>query len=200
MHEYVSSNSHRKDVIVILTVISLLINCALTPLCNLILEKLYENLELVLYPFIILLSVSFSLVFSFLYFLFNNFIWKIIPGIKKQNINGSYVCEGVSSYKGASWQGTVKINQTWSKIFITLQTQTSSSNSYMANIAVNENGSIQLNYCYMNKPNGIDKALKKHEGTAEIIFYGKDVSGKYYNYPLDRPRYGTLILHKQEKK
>ena len=198
-HEYISNISQRKLVITVITIISLLLNCVLAPAVNAVLDELSENLAPYLYPFIILLGAGFSLFFCGLYLLFDRVLWQIIPGMKAQNLSGVYDCKGVSSCSHKLWEGTVKIKQTWSKIYISLQTVSSTSKSFMANVHVDDNGTVILYYCYRNDPNGSIEGLKKHEGTAEIIFDGDSISGKYYNYPLDRQNYGTLTLKRKEK-
>ena len=198
-HDYTSNKIQRKTVITVITIISLLLNCMLAPAVNAMLDKLSDNIAPYLYPFIILLGVGFSLFFGILYILFDRVFWKLIPGMKVQNLNGVYECNGVSNGSNKLWKGTIKIKQTWSKIYISLQTVSSTSKSFMANIDVDDNGMVRLYYCYRNDPNGTVEELKKHEGTAEIIFDGDSINGKYFNYPLDRQNYGTLILEKLEK-
>ena len=199
MHEYISNKSHRKTVIAIIAIISLLLNSLLAPAVDFLINKLSQNLHPYLYPFIILLGVGFSLIFGILFFLFDRLIWKIIPGIKMKNLNGVYQCVGVSSYEQKQWSGDLLIKQTWSKILIKLSTESSESISFMANISVEDDGEVILNYCYNNCPNCSNEDLKKHEGTADIRFTGKSIKGKYYNYPNDRPRHGELTLIKGRK-
>ena len=198
-HEYTSNKSQRKAVMTVITIISLLLNCVLAPVVNAVLDKLSQNFAPYLYPFIILLGVGFSLIFGGLYILFDRVLWKLIPCIKAQNLDGVYECNGISRGPNKLWEGTIKIKQTWSKIYISLQTVSSTSKSFMANVHVDDNGTVILHYCYRNDPNGSIEELKKHEGTAEITFDGNTISGKYYNYPLDRQNFGTLTLNKQEK-
>lgn len=199
MHEYISNKSHRKTVISIIAIISLLLNSLLAPAVDSFINKLSQNLHPYLYPFIILLGVGFSLIFGILFFLFDRFIWKLIPGIKKQNLNGIYRCVGVSSYEQKQWSGDLLIKQTWSKILIKIRTKSSDSMSFMASVTVADDGEVILNYSYNNCPNGSNEKLKKHEGTAEIRFGKKSIKGKYYNYPNDRPRHGQLTLIKEGK-
>ena len=106
-----------------------------------------------------------------------------------KNLNGVYQCVGVSSYEQKQWSGDLLIKQTWSKILIKLSTESSESISFMANISVEDDGEVILNYCYNNCPNCSNEDLKKHEGTADIR----------YNYPNDRPRHGELTLIKGRK-
>ena len=199
-HDYTSNKSQRKTVITIITIISLLLNCMLAPAVNAMLDVLSDNITPYLYPFIILLGVGFSVFFGILYIFFDRVLWKLIPGMKVQNLNGVYECKGISSHVSKSWEGIFKIKQTWSKIYISLQTDSSTSKSFMANINVDDNGTVILYYCYRNDPNGTVEGLKKHEGTSEIIFDGNSISGKYYNYPLDRQNHGTLSLTREDKK
>lgn len=200
MHKYTSNKSHRKEVIVVTTILSLISNFALTPLCDFLLTKLKENLEPIFIPFILLIGFGFSTIFGIFYLVFDKWLWQIIPGIKSQKISGTYICEGHSNYKIPEWKGVITVQQTWSKILISLKTDNSYSRSYMANIDVLDDGKIVLYYCYRNDPNGKIKALHKHEGTSAITFDGTSINGKYYNYPNDRQRYGTFVLNKQEKK
>lgn len=198
MHEYISNKSHRKAVIAIIALISLLLNILFAHTVNFLINLL-SNIHPYLYPFIILLGVGFSSIFGILFFLFDRFLWKLIPGIKRQNLNGSYRCVGISSYEQKEWESTVEIKQTWSKILIRLLTESSNSKSFMASINVEDDGEIVLNYGYGNSPNGSNEDLKKHEGTAEIRFKRQSIKGKYYNYPNDRPSYGQFTLVKKGK-
>lgn len=196
MHEYSSNKIYRKIVITIITVISLGINAAIAPLSNKLIDLMAKYLYAEFYPFILLFGIGFSSIFALLYYVFNILLWKIIPVIKQQNISGEYRCEGASSYNNSIWKGTVTIKQTWSRILIRLTAETSSSKSYMANIICCDDGVLELNYCYNNTPNGKIEELHKHEGTANLIFNGDEIGGKYYNYPNDRPRHGTMKLVK----
>lgn len=200
MHKYTSNKSHRKKVIVVITILSLISDFVLTPLCDFLLTKLKENLDPIFIPFILIIGFGFSLIFGIFYLIFDNLLWQIIPGINSQKISGTYLCDGYSNYKISEWTGVVTIKQTWSKILISLKTENSYSQSYMANIEVLDDGNIVLYYCYRNDPNGKLKILHKHEGTSAIIFDATSIKGKYYNYPNDRQRYGTFVLNKQEKK
>ena len=196
MHEYTSNKSHRKIIIIIITILSLIINLVLTPLCNLIVASISDKIGSPFTVFILLIGVGFSSIFGILYLLFDRCLWKIVPGIKSQKISGIYSCDGKSNYKIPEWKGTITIKQTWSKILISLKTDNSYSQSYVASIEVLDDGNIILYYCYRNNPNGNSKGLNKHEGTADINFDGVKIQGKYYNYPKDRHRYGTFVLTK----
>ncbi|MCH5159313.1 MAG: hypothetical protein J1F66_00500 [Clostridiales bacterium] len=177
----------------------MILNLVLTPLCDFIVRRLSDNLGSPFITFILIIGFGFSSIFAALYFIFDRWLWQIIPGIKSKKISGQYLCDGKSNFKTSDWKGTVTIKQTWSKILISLKTDNSYSQSYMAHIDVSDDGSIYLYYCYMNAPNGNLKALHKHDGTASITFDNNSINGKYYNYPVDRPRYGTIKLIKQEK-
>ena len=203
MHRYVSNKSYFIKVLIALTVLTLLVNCLLVPLFSKLVEELQKILEPSMYPFLVCLSVGFSSFFAIFYALFDNFVWKILPVFNKQKINGVYHCEGKSYHEDGTshdWDGIITIKQTWSKILVTLKTESSFSQSYMANIDVLDSGIIKLYYFYRNEPKDDKHDLKKHEGTAIITFNDASVCGSYYNNPSERHKYGSLNLNKLEKK
>ncbi|MCM1546204.1 MAG: hypothetical protein NC033_04120 [Clostridiales bacterium] len=205
MHEYSSNKSYRKTVIITITVISLAVNALIAPYCNVLIDLLLKYGGEKLYPLIVLFGVGFSAVFGALYALFDNVLWKILPVFKRQNISGEYICTGKSSYQGFIWKADIIIKQTWSRILVSLKTETSSSKSFMAKITVGDDGIVNLHYCFNNIPNGMQKGLRKHEGTARLNFEpeskdkGEVITGIYFNYPEDRPKHGTMRLEKKQK-
>lgn len=197
MHKYTSNKSHRKLIITIITIVSLIVNLALTPLCDFIVTKLSTYLGTSYIAFTLIIGLGFSTIFGALHFIFDRWLWKIIPSINRQKISGVFSCDGISSYKNQDWHADIIIKQTWSKILITFKTDNSYSQSYMAHIDVLDDGNVKLYYSYRNDPNGNLKTLHKHEGTAIITFYGTSIDGMYYNNQIDRNRYGTFKLKRR---
>ena len=124
MHEFSSNKAHRKWVIIIITVVSLVVNAFLSPYLDKLSELILNCWGIKVYPLIVLFSVGFSTLFGLLYFLFNRYVWKIIPGMKQQKISGTYLCTGRSTYKNnPDWHAEITIRQTWSHILISLKTE-----------------------------------------------------------------------------
>lgn len=161
----------------------------------------------------ILVPITFSCVFGLLFMIYNNYMWKIrflnkiwnVP-----NISGRWKCEG-NTYKKSpsesqrtgcrgierqySWEGSVTIIQKWNSILISLSTDKSNSESFMAQIEVIDDKSCQLLYAYKNVTiPGAFVDMRGHEGICRITFsesltFG---AGEYFTNPKDRLSYGTM--------
>ena len=202
MHGYIINGKRRHSAIFWLAVISVLVGLGLTYWIDLILSKLetMKGTQIIVLLYSAIFGVGSGAIFTLLYYLFDNFFWKIkIFG--NIDLSGKYQCEGVSKDKSQKekdrFVGTIIIKQTWTKISVNLKTDKSHSDSFMAKISQNGVGDIRLDYCYTNNTNqtNIDM-VSRHTGTATIIF-SSEIKGKYYNQPDDRMRYGELVLTKE---
>ena len=202
MHGYIINGKRRHSAIFWLAVISVLVGLGLTYWIDLILSKLetMKGTQIIVLLYSAIFGVGSGAIFTLLYYLFDNFFWKIkIFG--NIDLSGKYQCEGVSKDKSQKekdrFVGTITIKQTWTKISVNLKTDKSHSDSFMAKISQNGVGDLRLDYCYTNNTNqtNIDM-VSRHTGTATIIF-SSEIKGKYYNQPDDRMRYGELVLTKE---
>lgn len=202
MHGYIINGKRRHSAIFWLAVISVLVGLGLTYWIDLILSKLetMKGTQIIVLLYSAIFGVGSGAIFTLLYYLFDNFFWKIkIFG--NIDLSGKYQCEGVSKDKSQKekdrFVGTIIIKQTWTKISVNLKTDKSHSDSFMAKISQNGVGDLRLDYCYTNNTNqtNIDM-VSRHTGTATIIF-SSEIKGKYYNQPDDRMRYGELVLTKE---
>lgn len=202
MHGYIINGKRRHSAIFWLAVISVLVGLGLTYWIDLILSKLetMKGTQIIVLLYSAIFGVGSGAIFTLLYYLFDNFFWKIkIFG--NIDLSGKYQCEGVSKDKSQKekdrFVGTITIKQTWTKISVNLKTDKSHSDSFMAKISQNGIGDVKLDYCYTNSTNQTNKDMVGvHTGTASIIF-SSEIKGKYYNQPDDRMRYGELVLTKE---
>ena len=202
MHGYIINGKRRHSAIFWLAVISVLVGLGLTYWIDLILSKLetMKGTQIIVLLYSAIFGVGSGAIFTLLYYLFDNFFWKIkIFG--NIDLSGKYQCEGVSKDKSQKekdrFVGTITIKQTWTKISVNLKTDKSHSDSFMAKISQNGVGDIRLDYCYTNNTDQTNKDMvSRHTGMATIIF-SSEIKGKYYNQPDDRMRYGELVLTKE---
>ena len=202
MHGYIINGKRRHSAIFWLAVISVLVGLGLTYWIDLILSKLetMRGTQIIVLLYSAIFGVGSGAIFTLLYYLFDNFFWKIkIFG--NVDLSGKYQCEGVSKDKSQKekdrFTATIIIKQTWTKISVNLKTDKSYSDSFMAKISQNGVGDIRLDYCYTNNTDQTNKDMvSRHTGTATIIF-SSEIKGKYYNQPDDRMRYGELVLSKE---
>lgn len=202
MHGYIINGKRRHSAIFWLAVISVLVGLGLTYWIDLILSKLetMKGTQIIVLLYSAIFGVGSGAIFTLLYYLFDNFFWKIkIFG--NVDLSGKYQCEGVSKDKSQKekdrFTATIIIKQTWTKISVNLKTDKSYSDSFMAKISQNGVGDIRLDYCYTNNTDQTNKDMvSRHTGTATIIFFS-EIKGKYYNQPDDRMRYGELVLSKE---
>lgn len=202
MHGYIINGKRRHSAIFWLAVISVLVGLGLTYWIDLILTKLetMKGTQIIVLLYSAIFGVGSGAIFTLLYYLFDNFFWKIkIFG--NVDLSGKYQCEGVSKDKSQKekdrFTATIIIKQTWTKISVNLKTDKSYSDSFMAKISQNGVGDIRLDYCYTNNTDQTNKDMvSRHTGTATIIF-SSEIKGKYYNQPDDRMRYGELVLSKE---
>ena len=202
MHGYIINGKRRHSAIFWLAVISVLVGLGLTYWIDLILSKLetMKGTQIIVLLYSAIFGVGSGAIFTLLYYLFDNFFWKIkIFG--NVDLFWKYQCEGVSKDKSQKekdrFTATIIIKQTWTKISVNLKTDKSYSDSFMAKISQNGVGDIRLDYCYTNNTDQTNKDMvSRHTGTATIIF-SSEIKGKYYNQPDDRMRYGELVLSKE---
>lgn len=202
MHGYIINGKRRHSAIFWLAVISVLVGLGLTYWIDLILSKLetMKGTQIIVLLYSAIFGVGSGAIFTLLYYLFDNFFWKIkIFG--NVDLSGKYQCEGVSKDKSQKekdrFTATIIIKQTWTKISVNLKTDKSYSDSFMAKISQNGVGDIRLDYCYTNNTDQTNKDMvSRHTCTATIIF-SSEIKGKYYNQPDDRMRYGELVLSKE---
>ncbi len=142
--------------------------------------------------------------YGLFYQLFDGFVWILRIGPLRfsdiPNLKGTWVGVIRSSYQDSTdIRGVIiYIRQTWSKIGVRLETETSSSLSTMA--AVYTDNSLQpgLKYEYMNEPAARSpKELQIHRGIVNLIFSSdrKTLQGDYFT-SRSRQTYGEMVFQR----
>lgn len=158
-------------------------------------------------PKIGLLTISAGAVFYVVHALFNHWVWKF--GIcrrvfKIPDLNGEWECKGQTLHEGTptyEWKGLVTIIQTWEKIKVRLQTDSSKSYSIAAAIINDPGRGFLLMYSYRNEPKIGVPELHSHVGYCEFSFDESlsAAEGEYFNNK-GRVTYGRMTLKRKKKK
>lgn len=142
------------------------------------------------------------------YAVFDRWLWnKPITGFMRRlgwlqvpDLNGEWQGNLTSYYvahpQGKDYPVTVRIEQTWTHICVTLKTQTSDSASITGSVLVQKPGGVVLTYQYLNEPkSGALDTMHMHKGTVWLVLEtGSDplrLNGEYYS-GRDRQNYGRL--------
>lgn len=121
---------------------------------------------------------------AFFNWLFDTQLWKtkiFIKILKIPNLNGTWNIKGENS-KGYTYNGLIKICQTFNKISIKGLFDNSQSENFETFMSGIEN-EIKLSYNYMNEPKKKEGSMGIHHGFA-IIMFDKDLkngTAKYFN-------------------
>lgn len=98
-------------------------------------------------PPIILWPLTAGAIFPIVHWTFNRFVWKwarVVAWLKIPDLNGIWACKGRSLNMEKTllyeWDGTVTINQSWEKIWVSLKTSQSASYSEAAALIREPNG------------------------------------------------------------
>ena len=144
--------------------------------------------------------------FSITFLLFDRCLWKI-KWFRKillvPDLNGKWQCLGQTTLKDGvatqtDWEGEFTITQSWSKIFIHMNTDNSQSKSISASLFHEVGVGYRLLYQYNNDPTATHLDLSKHSGSSEILFSENCVGGKgYYFTDQHRRTVGTLSLERK---
>jgi len=123
------------------------------------------------------------------------------------DLNGTWVGTGRSSYhptgdvETTDFRVVARINQTWSRICIDLETKGSVSTSTMAVMNTEDSPERGLSYEYINKPRYFEDqvitpaTMQVHQGVAHLQLggNGRTLIGEYYTDPR-RKNFGALKL------
>ncbi len=140
--------------------------------------------------------------YGIFYGLYDKQLWRIHIGPLHLSaipyVGGVWAGVLTSSYnEGTKINVVVSIKQTWSKISIRLETETSTSYTVMAALNTEESLDPGLKYEYLSEPGQFAKeTMHIHRGTGHLRLSsdGKMLTGDYYT-GRDRRNFGTLELH-----
>jgi len=147
--------------------------------------------------------------YKMIYTIFDNHIWRWpmfrkIGLVKIPDLNGRWRGYVSSSFDKTATTKSVVVNirQSWTRMSIKLQTETSQSHSLIGSILTEQPAGITMSYEYINepKPNAPD-TMHSHRGTARLMVLnrGNILAGEYYT-GKDRLNYGLIHLERSQMK
>lgn len=195
MHPYSIDTQERRNVLLLLAVISIILAWGFYNLLN-------------RYHFVLPWWVESPSVLSFyglLFIIFDGWVWKFLRRInliKTPGLAGEWSGYLKTSFDEHSSEikATLRIFQTWTRIKILLTTEHSVSHSETASIVIDAPEGKYLSYQYINEPKSdAVKTMSIHRGTARLLFNEKDntLIGEYYS-GRDRQNFGSLNFKKNE--
>lgn len=146
------------------------------------------------------------LIFTFLFWLFNNYLWIFfskIKMIKTPNLNGTYDGFLKSSFDNFESKVNVKltVKQNWTQILVTQLTDSSKSCSVIASVLIHKKCDPVLIYSYQNDPNisSATSTMHMHYGTCEHTWKKENntFNAMYYS-GRDRNNTGEIFLEKNK--
>lgn len=154
-------------------------------------------------PALVLWPLTAGVVYAFLYWLFDNWMWKWLSRwLKVPNLGGTWQCEGQGMHAdkspGAAWSAEVIIVQTWDRIRLRMKTAQSTSSSFAAAVAYDRADGFKLFYNFRNEPGIGEGELHAHRGCAELSFAPdlKSATGGYFN-GHGRYTFGIMKLNRK---
>jgi hypothetical protein len=147
--------------------------------------------------------ISVGATFTILYLIFDHWAWKKLYIILKiPNLSGEWQASGISSYPDPQTGQPSKFNmrytikQSFSRIEVYGETDTSTSRSMMASLELDHAVCI-FRYAFENQPkNTSNNELQRHPGLIELrIISPSQMAGDYFS-GKHRLRYGELTFTK----
>ncbi len=194
MHPYSIDTEERKNVYLMLAVISIVFSLGF--------YKILDNYRIALPQWVESPSVLFF--YGILFLIFDKYLWKLLVEIhliKTPNLNGKWFGFIKTSFDehSSKIRATLNIFQTWTKIKIVLATKQSLSYSEAASVVIDVPEGVYLNYQYINEPkaNAV-QTMSIHHGTTRLLFSDKKntFDGEYYS-GRDRQTFGSLFFKRK---
>lgn len=191
MHPYSLDTEERKNILLILAVVSIVFSWSFYKILG------YYQISL---PWWVE-SPSVLFFYGLLFIIFDKWLWQYlikINFVKTPNLNGEWTGNLKSSFDNhsAEIKATLKVFQTWTRIKILLMTNQSSSHSESASIVINVPEGKYLSYQYINDPksNAVE-TMSIHRGTVGLFFDDKKnaLEGEYYS-GRGRQNFGSLYF------
>jgi len=194
MHPYSIETEERKNVSLILAVISIVLAWSFHQLMSFFEIDLQWWLE----------SPSVLFFYSLLYTIFDKWCWKWLRKIgliRTPDLNGEWSGTLKTSFDSHSSElkTTLKIFRTWTKIKTILTADHSVSYSEAASMILEAPEGKYLSYQYVNEPKlSAVQTMSIHRGTTKLLFDEKTdtLSGEYYS-GRDRQNFGSLNLKRR---
>lgn len=188
MHSYATDSDEKQKISFILVTISILSAWSLHRIPNLTMPWWFDAPSVIGF-------------YGIFYNIFDKYLWKIdvfkkIRLVKIPCLQGTwegYITSSFDSHK-IKHDGTIKINQTYSRISIILESKESKSHSITASILTKNQDMLLISYEYLNEPTpNSKKSMHIHRGTARLQLSSdnQELNGEYYS-GRDRKNIGSL--------
>lgn len=201
MHDYSIDNHPKEKILFVLALVAITAAPWINHGVSVALGKL--GYATGLWPSTVIAAIPVFLVFLLIYWWFNTRLWKadwlrsrlLIP-----DLNGTWKCDGLSVLRRGekvdfAWAAEIRITQSWTKMLIHLKTQQSSSKSISASISHEPGVGYRLLYGYTNDPDADQDELRRHDGSADILFSEDCLAGEgHYFTDQHRMTTGTMKL------
>jgi hypothetical protein len=156
-------------------------------------------------PTLILWPIGAGTIYVGLYWFFDRHLWRhpqVAKLLKLPDLRGRWQCKGQTINQDKtvafSWSASMTITQSWDRLKIRLETETSISQSIAAALVHDEGGGFLVMYHYRNEPKATAPGdMRPHRGFGELTFSqdGKSATGEYFN-GVGRPTFGTMTIEK----
>lgn len=147
--------------------------------------------------------ITSGLFFAILYFIFESSIWKwplTYKILNIPNLAGKWEVQGqtldLDGNVKFDWKSELIITQSWEKIRVFQETDTSRSYSISAALLPDRDIGYRLMYSYRNEPKLGNGELHAHDGYAEIVFHPENGVGNGDYFNKQRFTFGTMKLRK----
>lgn len=128
-------------------------------------------------------------VFTVLFLVFDRWAWRlplVSRFVRIPDLSGTWNLTGRSNGADGQerdWSAVARIEQSWSRIAISIETVTSRSRSGMAAVEHDPGHGFRLLYRYTNEPKTASGELRSHRGTCEVVFNADLTAGQgtYFN-------------------
>lgn len=212
MSTYELKTNIRQTVTIWIGVLSLLIGLPLYGCSNSLIEQINTLLPNAsaytsqwAYLGIFNVQITAGLIFSFLNWLFNNYIWKLpifIKVLKIPNLNGVWEGKLESSYmengEYAQREFTLEVQQTWTKISCTCFFPKSKSYSDIVCIDTTSTQGTVIKYTYKNVSEDLSCGMPEFSGYNELrVNDANTLSGVYFTKREPATK-GKMVLTKRQ--
>jgi hypothetical protein len=190
MHPYSTDSSERERVFAIMAVVTI----GLVWLLHLTLGSFYWWWN----------PITIMGLYGVLYLVFGKVIWRVrllrtFRLVRTPDLSGTWKGEIklASRWLGKKQEATLTINQTWTRVSIIFETETSRAHSLIASILTQQPEGPVLSYEYLNEPKpGTKDAFNIQRGSARLVLQGDALEGAFYYGSGKQQQYGSLRVQK----
>lgn len=204
MHDYVFESAERQRWTIAIFCVSVLLSTILEPLVGLIslngLDPFLKSIQLPHWSTLLLRGATPLVVFGFIHLVFSKRLWRSSffrsrGLVSMPDLDGHWRGHIITSYKNqAKIPVSVTIRQTWDKLSVKLNTNESSSASFMGAIQCDGGEQCTLYYLYKNEPKMfVRETMHEHRGTVRLSISKDELRGDYYT-GRDRVTQGEISL------